>query len=89
MIFLTCWTIFCIIITTCTSSVASSPVAEFQDAQKWLQLTLKSLQDTLDFFSTEYQNVNLDAVIGTRMVAGECFEYFISIILEMAVSKAF
>lgn len=70
MIFSPCLTIFCILIIS--SSVESSPKAELQEAQKLLRLTLKALQSTLEFFSKEYKNVNLDAVVGTRMVAGEC-----------------
>lgn len=69
MIFSPCLTIFCILIIS--SSVQSSPKAELQEAQNLLKLTLKALQSTLDFFSKEYKNVNLDAVVGTRMVADQ------------------
>ena len=47
---------------------ASSPLKE---SQELLQSTLKALHGTLEFFNKEYKNVNLDGVIGTRMVAGE------------------
>ena len=64
-----CWTIF---FTLYISRLAcSSPVNELEQAQKLLQHTLKALRGALDFFNAEYKKVNLDAVVGTRIVAGE------------------
>ena len=36
-----------------------------------LQLTLKSIDSGLEFMNREHQNINLDAIIGTRIVEGE------------------
>ena len=38
--------------------------------EKELKLTLEAIENGLDFIGKEYKNVNLDALIGTRMVEG-------------------
>ena len=66
-----CWTIFFTLYIS--HLVCSSPVSELEQSQKLLHLTLKALRGALDFFDREFKNVNLDAVVGTRIVAGECY----------------
>ena len=45
-------------------------VNEIKEAHNLLQQTLKALRGTLEFFKKEYKHVNLDAIIGTRIVEG-------------------
>lgn len=42
-----------------------------KEAKKLLDLTLDSLKANLEFLDKEYRHVNLDAVIGTRIVDGK------------------
>ena len=81
-----CWTIF---FTLYISRLACSlPVNELEQAQKLLQHTLKALRGALDFFNAEYKEVNLDAVVGTRIVAGE-FHLFIYLKVRLIIARAF
>lgn len=43
---------------------------DLAEAKSLLQLTLNSLKKNLEFLNNEKKNVNLDAIIGTRMVDG-------------------
>jgi len=43
---------------------------EFRESNTMLQKALTALKGALNFFTTQYKQVNLDAVIGTRMVEG-------------------
>ena len=47
-----------------------SSLDEITEAHNLLQQTLKALKGTVDFFQKEYKHVNLDAIIGTRIVEG-------------------
>ena len=67
------WIISCLMV---ISISAASPVDDLKETQELLQLTLKAIRGILNFFDKDYKNVNLDAVIGTRMVAGE-FLFFL------------
>ncbi|WAQ96525.1 CP089-like protein, partial [Mya arenaria] len=53
-------------------SAALNPkqVRDIKEANNLLRKTLSALKGALNFFSRQYQNVNLDAVIGTRIVDG-------------------
>ncbi len=46
------------------------------DASVLLERTLEALEKGLDFFEKEHMYVNLDAVIGTRLVEGKYKLFF-------------
>lgn len=47
--------------------------------------TLASLKSALEFLYSEHQNINLDAVIGTRMVEGKSDFILIIIIIIIVI----
>ena len=51
--------------------LGSTLTEEIRQAHVLLKETLKGLKDTLIWFDSEYKNVNLDGIIGTRIVEGE------------------
>lgn len=60
------------------SAVApASLVSNSNDSLVLLTKTLDAIEFALNFFHQEHPNLNLDAVIGTRMVEGKLF--FISL----------
>lgn len=60
-------------LTICLSVIKtkSSQINDIAKANSLLHTTLTSLKQNLDFFNEEKENVNLDAIIGTRMVDGK------------------
>lgn len=50
-------------------------VSSYDDSEVLLSKTIESLKSALNFFNREYQNVNLDAIIGTRMVSGKYSDF--------------
>lgn len=59
-------TIYCSVI-----KIRSSAVNDLAKAKSLLHATLKSLKANLEFLDDEREHVNLDAIIGTRMVDGK------------------
>lgn len=58
------------------SAVApASLVSNSNDSLVLLTKTLDAIEFALNFFHQEHPNLNLDAVIGTRMVEGKLFFY--------------
>lgn len=54
------------------SAVSSaSLVSNANDSLVLLTKTLDAIEFALNFFHREHQNLNLDAVIGTRMIEGK------------------
>lgn len=54
------------------SAVSSaSLVSNANDSLVLLTKTLDAIEFALNFFHQEHQNLNLDAVIGTRMIEGK------------------
>lgn len=54
------------------SAVSSaSLVSNANDSLVLLTKTLDTIEFALNFFHQEHQNLNLDAVIGTRMIEGK------------------
>ena len=60
----------CVLIILPSGHGSSLDVYEIKEAHNLLQQTLKALKGTVDFFKKEYKHVNLDAIIGTRIVEG-------------------
>ncbi|XP_052789362.1 UPF0764 protein C16orf89 homolog [Mya arenaria] len=54
----------------CSAALNPKQVRDIKEANNLLRKTLSALKGALNFFSRQYQNVNLDAVIGTRIVDG-------------------
>lgn len=67
-----CWIVILTIVFTVTKTKCSK-ITDIAKAKNMLHLTLESLKKNLEFLNSEKENVNLDAIIGTRMVDGERF----------------
>lgn len=57
-------------------SSATRPSA-MNETQTLLSRTISSINSVLRFFNKEHRNVNLDTVIGTRMLEGKNCLYYI------------
>ena len=54
----------CVLLASCLQTLA------LPDAPVYLKRTLDALENALDFFDEERNHLNLDAIIGTRIVEG-------------------
>lgn len=55
----------------CLTTVLSKPAETSDETDYLLHKTLTALRGILEYFNSEYKNINLDAAIGTRIVEGK------------------